>query len=263
MRTSLIALACLLVASVLGGAAALADSLFVIQDPPVDFEVVDAEPFDGIGDNGPYYTFNDALLGTEGECRSSAEFDISEFSVPSGEVISAATLEVRITEIDIAGLGVNGETPEALAVDGYAGNGVDELSDFQAGDGNTLDTVAIPDPQIGQIVRFDVMQFIDDLVAARMTYAGLTVRATTFGGVWLEEGDGYPRLTIRTAPQECPGDLNGDGYRNATDFTLFAMAYGSHLGDPNYNPAADLNGDGYVNVSDFTLFASHYGQPCA
>ena len=37
---------------------------FTIENPPVDFEVIDAEPFDGFGDNGPYSTFNDALLGT-------------------------------------------------------------------------------------------------------------------------------------------------------------------------------------------------------
>jgi hypothetical protein len=37
--------------------------IFTIENPPVDFEVVDAEPFDGFGDNGPYSTFNDALLG--------------------------------------------------------------------------------------------------------------------------------------------------------------------------------------------------------
>jgi hypothetical protein len=66
------------------------------------------------------------------------------------------------------------------------------------------------------------------------------------------------------APPEapCPGDLNGDGFRNVSDFTLFAAAYGSHSGDPNYNPAADLNGDGFVNVSDFTVFATNYGVPC-
>jgi hypothetical protein len=60
----------------------------------------------------------------------------------------------------------------------------------------------------------------------------------------------------------CLGDLNGDGYRNVSDFTLFAAAYGSQVGDPNYDPAADLNSDGYVNVSDFTVFASNYGVPC-
>ena len=179
-------------------ATAPAQTVFTIEDPPVDCEVVDAEPFDGIGDNGPYSTFNDALLGTLGECRSMAEFDISPFSVPPGEVISSATLEVVITEIDIYGLGVNGETPESLVVDGYVGNGVEELADFQAGDGNELDAVLTPNPWIGQLVAFDVTPFVRELVAVQETYVGLTVRAGSFGGVWVEEGNGFPKLIIET-----------------------------------------------------------------
>jgi hypothetical protein len=196
----------LLVALLLGPAVSLADTVFTIADPPVDFEVIDADPFDGIGDNGPYSTFNDVLLGTEGEARSSAEFDLLPFTIPPGEFISAATLQVKITEIDIFGLGVDGQTPGSVAVDGYVGNGIAELSDFQAGDGNVLDSVATPDPQIGQILTFDVTSFVVDLVNAQQRYAGLTVRAETFGGLWVTEGNGFPLLTINTIPE--PGTLS-------------------------------------------------------
>jgi agmatine/peptidylarginine deiminase len=65
-----------------------------------------------------------------------------------------------------------------------------------------------------------------------------------------------------TAGSACPGDLNDDGFRNVSDFTLFAAAYNSQLGDPSYNPLADLNSDGFVNVSDFTAFAGNYGTAC-
>lgn len=181
-----------------GGSAALADTVFMIEDPPVDFEVIDAEPFDGIGDNGPYSTFNDVLLGTECEARSMAEFDISPFSVPPGEFISSATLEVMITDINIFGCGVDGETPANVAVDGYVADGVAELSDFQAGDGNVLYSVATPDPQIGQVLSFDVTAFVTDLVNAEESFVGLTVRAETFGGLWVTEGNGFPKLTIET-----------------------------------------------------------------
>jgi len=180
------------------GSTARADSAFTIADPPQDFEVIDAEPFDGIGDNGPYSTFNDAVLGTVGEARSMAELDLSTFTVPPGEVIGAATFEVRLTSIYVFGLGVDGEIPHHLSVDGYVGNGLAELSDFQAGDGNALDSVATASPFVGQIVSFDVTSFVTELVDAGEPFVGLTVRAGSFGGLMMEEGGGFPRLTIET-----------------------------------------------------------------
>jgi hypothetical protein len=61
---------------------------------------------------------------------------------------------------------------------------------------------------------------------------------------------------------QCLGDLNGDGFRNVSDFTLFASAYGTQIGDPNYNPDADLDGNGFINATDFTQLAAVYGVPC-
>jgi predicted outer membrane repeat protein len=80
-----------------------------------------------------------------------------------------------------------------------------------------------------------------------------------------DTGNGTPPLVDMGAYeyQPCPGDINGDGFRNVSDFTLFAAAYGSQLGDPNYNAAADLNGNGFVNTTDFTLFAAVFGVPCS
>jgi hypothetical protein len=254
-------IACVMCAAVLGGTTALAGSLFTIENPPVDCEVIDADPFDGIGDNGPYSTFNDALLGTEGECRSMAEFDISAFSVPTGEYISAATLEVVITAIDIYGLGVNGETPESLAVDGYIGNGIEELSDFEAGDGNLLDSIATPDPQIGQLLTFDVTAFVTDMVNAGEQYVGLTVRAETFGGLWVTEGGVYPKLTIETEtePEPCVGDIDGDGDTDHSDLGELLAAWCTHAGDPNWNPNADLDDDGHVGHGDLGILLADWG----
>jgi hypothetical protein len=61
---------------------------------------------------------------------------------------------------------------------------------------------------------------------------------------------------------QCIGDLDGDNVRDLTDFSLFAAAYGSQIGDANYDPNADIDGDGTVDLTDFTLFASFYGVPC-
>jgi hypothetical protein len=65
-----------------------------------------------------------------------------------------------------------------------------------------------------------------------------------------------------TVQPDCAGDLNGDGFRDFTDFSLFSNAYGSQTGDPKCNPDADLNGDDFVDFTDLNTFASLYGVPC-
>ncbi|HNQ24411.1 MAG TPA: PEP-CTERM sorting domain-containing protein [Phycisphaerae bacterium] len=198
----------LLVTGLLAGPAAIADSLFVISDPPVDFQVIDADDgsgeyfFDGIGDF-LFPTFGDVALGTFGEGRSMVEFDLSGFTVPAGEVITSATFEVKFTSVGVWGLGIEGQSAESLAVDGYIGNGLAQESDFQIADGNLLDSAAVPpDAQIGDVLRFDVTAFANDLVNAEQRWLGLTLRAETFGGDIFWEGQGYPKLSIRTEVPE-------------------------------------------------------------
>jgi hypothetical protein len=55
-----------------------------------------------------------------------------------------------------------------------------------------------------------------------------------------------------------PGDINGDGKDNLTDLVLFALAYGSKPGDPNWNPNADIKGDGIVDLYDLYYLAKNY-----
>ncbi len=64
---------------------------------------------------------------------------------------------------------------------------------------------------------------------------------------------------LTTTPQGWPGDINGDGCVTFDDFVLFGNAYGTSIGNPNYNPLADLNNDGKVDFNDFVLFGNVYG----
>jgi len=56
------------------------------------------------------------------------------------------------------------------------------------------------------------------------------------------------------------GDVNWDGYIDATDLDLMKAAYGSRLGTPNWNPDADLNEDGIVNMHEVVRSAINYGK---
>ena len=56
-----------------------------------------------------------------------------------------------------------------------------------------------------------------------------------------------------------PGDINGDAKSDKFDFGDFATAFGSHEGEPRYNPDADLNMDGKIDKFDFGWFATYFG----
>jgi hypothetical protein len=57
-----------------------------------------------------------------------------------------------------------------------------------------------------------------------------------------------------------PGDIDGDGDVDKFDFGSFALAFGSEIGEPRYNPEADLDHDGDVDKFDFGTFALNFGR---
>jgi hypothetical protein len=60
--------------------------------------------------------------------------------------------------------------------------------------------------------------------------------------------------------EKIPGDINLDRGVGLVDLVLLAKAYGSKLGDSNWNPNADVDGNGAVGLSDLVALAQHYGQ---
>jgi MYXO-CTERM domain-containing protein len=198
----------------LGSGPALADSVFTISNPPLDYEVIDAYPFDGFGDFGPFQDSAAVLLGWTGEARFVTEFDISPFAVPPGEQISLATFQAYIASVEVGGMDVPpGDNPDSVALQGYVGNGAADLFDFEAGDGNYLGQVLLPDPYVGQQLTFDVTSFVTQLVNDSEDFAGLTVRAEEYGAITLFEGLNSPKLTIYTTAVPEPAA-----------FTLLAVA---------------------------------------
>jgi peptidylprolyl isomerase len=57
------------------------------------------------------------------------------------------------------------------------------------------------------------------------------------------------------------GDLNADGKVGLDDLVLLDNAYGSKLGDSNWNPLADIAPPiGIIGLPDLVTLAIHYGQ---
>ncbi len=61
------------------------------------------------------------------------------------------------------------------------------------------------------------------------------------------------RIRVLTPP--LAGDANGDGAVNAIDLLQIARDWGTHIGEPEYNPDSDLNGDGQINAIDLLILA--------
>ena len=117
-----------------------------------------------------------------------------------------------------------------------------------------LDSVETREPQIGEVLSFDVTAFVSQVVALQHPYVGLTARAESFGGLWVTEGGVYPRLTILTG---IPGDLDHDGDVDLSDLAALLGNYGMTSG-ASYDEG-DLDHDGDVDLSDLAELLSHYG----
>ena len=57
-------------------------------------------------------------------------------------------------------------------------------------------------------------------------------------------------------------DLNGNDVVDLNDLVIFARAYGSSPGDPNWNSSADFYNDGKVDLQDLILMAQDFGKGC-
>ena len=63
-------------------------------------------------------------------------------------------------------------------------------------------------------------------------------------------GDGEPRLLA---------DINGSGRVDGFDLAVLARAFGSNLGQQNFDPAADLVPDETIDGMDLALFMQFFG----
>jgi len=55
------------------------------------------------------------------------------------------------------------------------------------------------------------------------------------------------------------GDIDGDGDVDSDDLLIVAGAYGSNVGQSNYNLKADIDSDNNIDVDDLHQFARNYG----
>jgi hypothetical protein len=56
------------------------------------------------------------------------------------------------------------------------------------------------------------------------------------------------------------GDIDGNGKVQLVDLVRLAIAFGSQVGQPKWNPNADIDGNEVVDQIDLRILAQHYGQ---
>ncbi len=66
--------------------------------------------------------------------------------------------------------------------------------------------------------------------------------------------------TITVEKPRIPGDVNGDEIVDASDLFYLSKAYGSELGDDNWDIYCDFNGDNKVDSSDLSDLNKNYGK---
>ena len=96
---------------------------------------------------------------------------------------------------------------------------------------------------------FDGPYFIRSLLISGPSGANLV---STFAG----ETSAFLARQFEGFIARVPGDLNGDGVVNAADIALFNLAFGTSIGDPNFNSLADFDRDGRVTLNDLRIFRS-------
>jgi outer membrane protein assembly factor BamB len=127
---------------------------------------------------------------------------------------------------------------------------------------------------------FNVTTYANATIIQKQTVTLASGNSTTLTFTWNTRGFAYGNYTISAYATPVagetnladntyvggkvvvtiPGDFNGDGKVNPTDFVIFLAAYGFSRGQPAYNANCDINGDGKVNSTDFVIFLANYGK---
>ncbi|MEL6458635.1 MAG: Ig-like domain-containing protein [Cyanobacteria bacterium J06621_15] len=229
-------------------------------EPETTFEVIDGGmngEFDGTGDSVFPDNFFTIILGRSGEAAEFAEFNIDEFEIPEGETITNARFDVKITGLEVGGLGVYlRDNPDSIGAFGYAGNGTADASDFEKG--VLLDTEDTSEASAGQQLSFDVTDFVQNLVNTDEPFAGIGLRALEIGGLSVDPVSiSQPTLIIETAPKSNNLPVANDDVVTVSQNTSITipvanlLANDTDLDDDSLTIKSVNNAvDGTVNLND-------------
>jgi len=147
------------------------------------------------GNSGLFISTSDRLSGM----RAFYEFNIGNLSFAPNTVIKRASFNVLISNI------MNGYRYHFIEILGYVGNGIPDLSDFEAGEASLahMDIEPISHyPSPAYSINIDVTQFVNQRISNADAFAGIGIRPSTFN---YSEGsakfENSASLIIETVPE--------------------------------------------------------------
>lgn len=179
---------------------------------------------------------------------------VSFDTVPAIYAQARATATVTLTHVSgdyayVVGLGPAGTGIFRSYYDGYLSDGTrftHLVGSVYVNSGGTAEA-SQADPAFGYRPIGEDLWDMSTEVAFRLTAGDLAFVTTT---------------SLMPEPEQCIGDINGDGVIGFTDLSIVVAAYGSTVGTPNYNPDADFDYDGDVDVVDLAIILAVYGESC-
>ncbi len=137
------------------------------------------------------------------------------------------------------------------------------LEDTDADVSDETVTFEVVDPFLGTVATFSTTLNADGTFATSTTAPDGNYTVFVKGDTFLKRAvagvniTGGAAVVIATLMN---GDINGNNEVGPEDFALLAPAFGSFLGDPNYNAAADLDDNDEVGPADFAILAGNFGE---
>ncbi len=68
------------------------------------------------------------------------------------------------------------------------------------------------------------------------------------------------RMSFSKEKPSLPGDFDGDGIVNTSDFLIFVAAFGASRGEAAFDEELDLVPDGIIGIADFLAFIDQFGK---
>ena len=94
------------------------------------------------------------------------------------------------------------------------------------------------------------------------TFSGTDIRLMQVSVVGEEYAEVLPmdlNIALGKATPPSP-DFDGNGIVDSSDYALFYPAFGSRVGQAEYDAKYDLDGNGVIGIPDFLIFVESFGK---